>query len=158
MGVYTSLGSSTGEEPPQSWFSKSFVMVVHARPGETWRTPRPLSADLARAIEPLTRVVDGEQEPLEDFLERDPTAERRAYWEQQQAEREAAWQAPADMLVAVEAALTAIRIDPEPWFACGVLDQGFYDADHFTRDLEGLRRDLQWALGRGIPLVRLEQG
>ena len=156
MGVYTYLRLwQTDERPPQPWCSQNFSMVMYARPRES---ARPLPAALAGAMEALTRVVGTDEEPLEEFLARDPTEERRAHWERMHAQREPAWQSPSDILAAVEAALAALQHDPEPLFACGVLDERFHTVDDLRRDLEALGTNLQWAMERGIPRVRLEAG
>jgi hypothetical protein len=155
MGVYTFLNVGDGGRPPEAWYSRDFSRVANATPGDGAGPPLP--GELWAAFEPLTRMVAAEEEPLDDFMARDPTDERRLAWERGHAEREPAWQAPAALIASVDVVLAALRADERPFARCAVIDR-FYTAAYFEQDLQGLRANLVWAESRGIPRVRLEAG
>lgn len=133
MGVYTSLTTSTNEKRKDSWSSKYFDNVMSAIPGENHYVNVPELPDaVLRAIEPLTRIFQPEDDEDEEPF----------------------WQDPAALLVSVDAVLAILRTDPTPIEARKIVNE-HYTKSQLEGDLVELKGELEWVIERGIPRVRL---
>ena len=162
MGLVLALETTTGERPP-AWFSrtdsKSLLFHLGAVRGRDAREDLPrLLAHLNLSIEPLTLIVGAEEEPLESYLARDPTEERRLAWEEGHAERGAAWQRPSAIVAAIEPLLATLHGDSGDLFARLEIKDEYFTEGLFRADLEDLLSMAAWARDQHIPGVRLVIG
>jgi hypothetical protein len=155
MGLSLFLQTSTGEEPPL-WFtatdSRDLLRHIGALRANDERS---FLVQLVRAAgldpELLTRVVGAQEEPLESFLQRDPTEERRISWLATHAEREAAWQAPQALVTLLQALIASLPNTGTP-------EDEYFSGGEFQQDLQDLLEMLVWSQGAGIARVRLVYG
>jgi hypothetical protein len=160
MGLILVIETSTSEEIPTEFEfrrSDSKSLLHHLAAAGTSDASDDLVKILTHlnlTIAPLTRIVSGDEEPLESFMARDPAEWRRQAWERQHAAREAAWQTPAAMVTALDALLEATRDLAALASGLGISDDYFQEGI-FAQDLIDLREMLRWAQALQIPFVRL---
>ena len=150
--------TSSGESIP-SWFSrtdsKSLLHILGAARSEDRRDPvvRFLAAT-GGSLNGLTTIVGAEEEPLDSFMARDPTDERREYWYREHAQREAAWQDPRKLTEEIDRLLALLEA-PSPALSELSVSDEYFSEGLFVQDIRDLRAMLAWAAGHGIPKVRL---
>jgi hypothetical protein len=106
---------------------------MNAIPGESVYLDVPeLPDEVWRAIEPLTRIFQPEDDEDEERF----------------------WQSPAGLLASVDATLAILRDEPTPIEARRIIDEHYTKAD-FEHDLTELKSKLEWATERAIPRVQL---
>lgn len=160
MGLTLHLETSTSEEIPGEFgFSRSDSknLLNHlsaAGAHDDIDTLVQLLTHLHLTIAPLTRIVAYDEEPLENFMARDPAEWRRQHWEHEHAAREAAWQTPVSMLTALDALLDAIRSLPASVSQL-IISDDYFSEGIFLQDLIDLRQIIRWAQGQKIPFIRL---
>jgi hypothetical protein len=160
MGLTLHLETSTSEEiPPEFGFSHSdsksllFHLAAVGANDDTNDLVKLLNS-VRLTIAPLTRMVAYDEEPLENFMARDPTEWRRQHWEREHAAREAAWQTPAAMLTALDALLNLTNSLSPLLSKLNTSDDYFRDGT-FSQDLIDLREMIRWAEAQQVPFVRL---
>jgi hypothetical protein len=160
MGLTLGIETSTSEEIPSEFEfrrSDSKSLLHHlAAAGARDATDElvKLLTHLNLTIAPLTRIVSGDEEPLESFMARDPAEWRRQHWESEHAAREDAWQTPAAMVTALDALLGSMRDLPALVSRLTISDDYFKEGI-FAQDLIDLRQMVRWAQAQQIPFVRL---
>lgn len=160
MGLTLNLETSTSEEIPSALGfsrsdSKSLLHHLAAAGAHDENNDLvKLLNSVSLTIDPLTRTVAYDEEPLESFMARDPADWRRQHWEREHAAREAAWQTPAAMLTALDALLNLTNNLPPLLSKLNISDDYFRDGT-FSQDVIDLRAMIRWAEAQQIPFVRL---
>lgn len=158
MGYRPILGLETGAgEDDPFWFTKTNKLAQYLVPLDWTEADNELvrlGAHFQLDLNPLSKIVFWEEEPLESFLARDPTEERRQIWYSDHAAREAAWQDPEVIITALRSLLAVLAESSTVFSELGIDDDYFTDG-YFYQNITDILKEVERARDQGIRKVRI---
>ncbi len=161
MGLILGIETDTGQRPPYS--SSDFLRHQLLTFGDSDMPLTRLTEQFPINLDPLTgdKIVGLEDEPLEQFIARDPDDKDRVqFWYKQQETREAAWQSPHTVINTIKSLLTILDANP-PFISDMLTDERnfrYFKEGHFRKDLDELMKALEWCANNNIKKIRLVIG